>query len=433
MRDTNLTRPHAVESVLRFCSELVPRNVADKQTVTHLKMCVHVRQIHFSTIIHVSIILPPTHHTLPHDLQTQRIYHTKAKTMMTRALVLLLASAVVSADTTVEGVTFTDAEKTATLEAANKASWETLHYTFDLHDYKATNVVNGRTYATLDELAAVSGVNYFVLNLFKTKVGEVCPPATLSVLDAKIVSAAENLMYPVLVTMGGLSATAAEAVFRARPICSVAQLEGVLSSQEVQVLTEFVLRPGTCFTNDDCDATHTCMGAPHDNVVPWGLCVVKASPEGMGATCTIIESCNTGLVCVGLTMNALAGSCDFAWMGANFVGLSDATPTSTVVVPVYGQATVPVDALLSVNPWSVQNRESVKIVVEDPNGTQVTVFDGPELAKVKSYVSIPTTIQVPHSGDDTINGAWKIIVTNPGGVATGTLTDIKLVMTSRFD
>ena len=66
VRDTNLTRPHAVEPVLRFCSELLPRNVAEKQTITHLKMCVHVRQIHFPTILHVFIILPPTHHTLPH-------------------------------------------------------------------------------------------------------------------------------------------------------------------------------------------------------------------------------------------------------------------------------------------------------------------------------------------------------------------------------
>ena len=53
VRDTNLTRPHAVEPVLRFCSELVPRNVAEKHTFGCLNILVESGNFEICIQIHL--------------------------------------------------------------------------------------------------------------------------------------------------------------------------------------------------------------------------------------------------------------------------------------------------------------------------------------------------------------------------------------------
>ncbi len=84
---------------------------------------------------------------------------------------------------TIETVTFTDAEADAIVELANTASVTTLDVDVGLDSRAATNIVAGRTYATLEQVAAVKYVGAAALNDLKDWV-DAEPATTLHTTDA---------------------------------------------------------------------------------------------------------------------------------------------------------------------------------------------------------------------------------------------------------
>eukprot|EP01059_Diplonema_ambulator_P034673 TRINITY_DN78_c0_g1_i2.p2 TRINITY_DN78_c0_g1~~TRINITY_DN78_c0_g1_i2.p2 ORF type:complete len:374 (+),score=142.59 TRINITY_DN78_c0_g1_i2:995-2116(+) len=373
--------------------------------------------------------------------------------MMKCVLVAVLGFAALCAgDVTVKGVTFTPEEETATLAAANQATFYTLHYTFDIYDYKATNIINGRFYPDLVKLSQVSGVTTYVLNLFKTQVNKVCPPlpadmsgtysgVTFTNTQAVAALKAGNLAsYRSLTEVADIYDYKVEAVFRARPLCTMAALDAVqgMDYTPLTLLRAFTDAPDDCYSNSDCTGTDRCVGIPYDLILSTGKCRSTAHIDGEGAQCSKDVPCKTGLYCAGLTMGA-DGTCVPSWMAGTFVppphGVHVAVPsddtTNVGIVPVSGLASVPVDVVLAITMQGTLDLSSVRIIGEDPNGATAVYWDGPTATgSFPKFVSLQGMI----SRDDNVNGAWKIKVSNPGKAAqNGGVMTFSYFLSSRWD
>eukprot|EP01064_Diplonema_japonicum_P031114 TRINITY_DN546_c0_g1_i1.p1 TRINITY_DN546_c0_g1~~TRINITY_DN546_c0_g1_i1.p1 ORF type:complete len:374 (+),score=125.08 TRINITY_DN546_c0_g1_i1:50-1171(+) len=372
-----------------------------------------------------------------------------------KMLALLGLIAVCVADETVKGVTFTDAQAQATLDAANKATFYTLHYTFDIYDYKTNNIIAGRHYPSLTKLSQVSGVTKFVLNLFKTQVSKVCPPLPsdmsgnykgVSFTNTQAVAAvkAANLAsYESLTKVADIYDYKVEAIFRARPVCDMTALAAVdgMTHTPLKLLKGFY-SPDDCYTNDDCATGTRCFGIPHDKILSTGKCRPTARIPGEGAQCSSSSPCQSGLYCAGLLGHpeGTEGNCVPEWMVGTFVPPkgkltvavpSDAVTTNEGFVPVWGLASVPVDVVLSLKTDGNLDYSSIKIVGVDPNGATATFWDGPnETGPFPEFRTLGGMI----SRDDSVNGAWKILVSNPGGAAqNGRVFTFSFFLSSRWD
>ena len=358
-----------------------------------------------------------------------------------------VVSAALAADVTVEGVTFNDAEQAAVLEVVNRESFETLHFTFDIYDWKSQNIIDGRFYPTVNKLAAVNGVTSFVLNLLKSEVNEVCPPQpaqggsydgqSFTNAEADLtLKAANKASFKSLMKVANIYTTNTQNMFKARQMCSMnalAQVSGV-NFHVLRLLKNFVNREaGTCYVNEECTTGNVCRGIPHDGILSTGKCVPFANIAGDGNSCSATVACPTGTVCTRLTLGA-QGFCRPTWMVGDFEtpyylrNINVATTTETFF-PISGLATVPEDIVLSMDASAVTNAQDLKIVLSDPNGSTATYWDGSV-----NTGSIPASavMQGSISRDDTINGQWTVTFTNTGS-ASGTVKDFSLHLTSRFD
>ena len=359
---------------------------------------------------------------------------------------LLACATCVAGDVTVEGVTFTPTEEAAVLAVVQGATFEVLHYQYDVYSSNSQNIIAARPIKDLQALAAVDGVSYFVLNLLKTKATQQCgvvgaqggtySGVTFTDAEATRALAAANLQsYKALVKVADLYTHKAQDLLRSRPVCTMSQLRSVpgFGYTPLNLVKTLSADPRTCFSNEDCTAPSKCRGKPFDGILSSGKCETPVVVEG--ASCDNDKNkCPADLVCVGLVFND--GRCQAAWFGGVFTPPAQVSSVSVPAVgvkastffAVSGLATVPVDVILRLDASDVGQPAGLKIVVTDPNGVSATYYDG----SATPTEPVPTSKRVPNSLDDTVNGEWKVTITN-SGVSSGSIKSFVLDLTSRWD
>jgi|GEM_PF-2388450 len=201
----------------------------------------------------------------------------------------------------------------------------------------------------------------------------------------------------------------------------------------------------TCSENADCADGFRCEGRiDDDNPVgtPLGLCVDTNAP-GSFDECDAIRDCDQGY-CAGLIGFDGWGMCTPGWMFGerNNPQVLDADgDTARSDVFVYGQATVPMDLQLTLDLFHDVDVEQLTIELlipgyegsPDDDRPRVTVWpaDG-----VSTNLATGGRVVLPVRafGDESINGAWTLVVTEDGldGLSGG-VDGWTLAFSSRYD
>lgn len=184
----------------------------------------------------------------------------------------------------------------------------------------------------------------------------------------------------------------------------------------------------TCST-----ATPFCLGAYEraDGSFTSGTCVKLPRYEGISHSCTTDASCGAGGVCAGLSYGT-EGLCQASWMRGTY-SMPEAGQFSAplprdgswyrLVVPVRGQATVPMDAWLQV--FVDGAAANTRVRLSNRSGTTSSTL-------VPSGGGVQFPVGVP--GDESINGEWTVEVQDVGtSGAPAVLRGVRLSVTSRWD
>lgn len=99
-------------------------------------------------------------------------------------------------------------------------------------------------------------------------------------------------------------------------------------------------------------------------------------------------------------------------------------------VTALGLASVPEDIVVTVN-LRHTHPESIWLAIEDPNGDQAVLWDGPNAGGA----AFPGTMIAGWgiSRDDQVNGQWSLLVRNVTGEGEGSVDGWSLLLTSRWD
>jgi hypothetical protein len=180
-------------------------------------------------------------------------------------------------------------------------------------------------------------------------------------------------------------------------------------------------------------ATPYCLGPYEraDGSFTSGTCVKFAPYDGISNACTNDAACGTGGICAGLSTSP-EGLCQAAWMRGTYsmpeagrlsVPLPRDGSWARLIVPVVGQATVPMDGWLQVFIDGAAANTRVRVL--NPSGTTSST-----LVVSGSGVSMP--LWVP--GDESIGGEWTVEVQDVGtSGAPAVLRGVRLSVTSRWD
>jgi len=183
--------------------------------------------------------------------------------------------------------------------------------------------------------------------------------------------------------------------------------------------------PEDCHTTADCLDGYACTGIPSDGSTKLGKCRSTSPVEGEGATCTAVQPCGEGLGCIGLSMGD-EGWCVPSWMLAEFTNAKTYGTTSNVVV--YGQATVPVDIVVS-GKLNKNDPSKLTLQLTDPNGVAAIVCSPATAPCTKDGLAQGISVE-GNSRDDQVNGRWTLQVKGSGAPKIVTWT---LHLSSRWD
>ncbi len=197
-----------------------------------------------------------------------------------------------------------------------------------------------------------------------------------------------------------------------------------------------------CGSDADCTGAERCNGLtalPDGRTI--GRCAQALGEDlpSSGSRCETSAQCDpsAGLLCLGREQS---GFCRPAWMARTFSNPSivEVAPSTSVrsTIEVYGLATVPEDLVLSL---LVQHRNPGRLRIRllgpaGEDGTVITVFDGRQGPGVtRNGSELRVAGQQPHSGDESVNGVWTLIVENLDRTASATLSGLALRASSRWD
>jgi len=191
-----------------------------------------------------------------------------------------------------------------------------------------------------------------------------------------------------------------------------------------------------CGSDGECQAGLRCVGRPEG--LARGRCLDPTAVEdaASGSACTGVDGCpaGAGLVCGGAAYGA-GGSCLPAWMRARFnarpvLSIPDAPAAGAVAeVLAYGLATVDVEVAIDL--YLTHPRVSeLRVTLTNPMGTTVPVFEGEQGGSELVLEDAPVR---GFSGDEAVNGVWRLTVTDTKSGETGTLQELALTVTSRWD
>ena len=206
-----------------------------------------------------------------------------------------------------------------------------------------------------------------------------------------------------------------------------------------------------CADQEECAEGLSCEGrADHPFYGDVGRCV----QQNLGADSGMLEeSCATdddcpfeaGLTCNGDSFGGGFGTCREIWTNTTlsnepfpFLKIPDGDGESlTSFVTAYGLATVPEDAVIELE-IEHEDFSQLRIEVDDAGGEDfLPIFIGSnpsslaKLDKTSGFVRFRTN--VPHSGDDEVNGNWTLRITDDTPGADGTLFGWTLHLSSRMD
>jgi Proprotein convertase P-domain len=188
-----------------------------------------------------------------------------------------------------------------------------------------------------------------------------------------------------------------------------------------------------CSADLDCHTGATCNGVIED--LERGTCVNPAADTSPleGTACSATNMCplDSGLVCAGVSRGG--GLCGPAWQRRAFasepqLAIPDNKPAGIDAhVYVYGLATVDTDVWLRLRLTHPRTAD-LKITLVNPAGTAVTVFDG--TPGVNLDIDVPV---LGFSGDEQVNGGWRLHVVDRASTKAGTIDRVELVVGSRWD
>jgi DNA uptake protein ComE-like DNA-binding protein len=193
-----------------------------------------------------------------------------------------------------------------------------------------------------------------------------------------------------------------------------------------------------CPTTDDCAEGLACVGMNPD--VMSGRCVdVHGDHFEAGSQCSVEAGClpGYGLVCAGARTRG-EGICVPAWMRGYFdyfggewgeVAVPD-NGSVALEVPVYGLASVDADVVIDLV-VSHPRISDLRITLTNPATAEVVVFDG--AGRTGAEVALRDHVVRGFSGDEMVNGAWTLRVTDRATGSTATVHRFALTITSRFD
>ncbi len=180
-------------------------------------------------------------------------------------------------------------------------------------------------------------------------------------------------------------------------------------------------------------ATPSCQG-PYERPggsFTSGTCMKFASYDGISNSCTTDAACGAGGICSGLS-GSPEGLCQAAWMRGTYsrpesgqlsVPLRRDGSWARLIVPITGQATVPMDAWLQVFVDGAPSNVRARLI--NPGGTETSTL-------VVSGGGIEMPLWVP--GDESFNGEWTVEVQDVGtSGAPAVLRGVRLSVTSRWD
>lgn len=200
-----------------------------------------------------------------------------------------------------------------------------------------------------------------------------------------------------------------------------------------------------CSENTDCASGFRCQGRINDSnpvSTPLGLCIDVNAPSSF-EECTSLRGCEQGY-CAGLVAFDGTGMCSPGWMfgerSNDTLLQADGTSVRSDVL-LYGQASVPMDLELSIELF--HDVDTANLAVEllipgyddssDDDRPRVTVWPAEGVA-TDSPTGGRVTVPVRAFGDESINGAWTVIVTdNSLDGASGGAFGWSLAYSSRWD
>ncbi|HRE88487.1 MAG TPA: proprotein convertase P-domain-containing protein [Myxococcota bacterium] len=200
-----------------------------------------------------------------------------------------------------------------------------------------------------------------------------------------------------------------------------------------------------------CEADSDCLGGTRchgrSEASPLGRCVAadKDDHPAHSQSCSLDGAASgdfgcpagSGLLCAGAALSG-EGLCLPAWMRGRF----DSEPA--VAIPdnkangveaqllAYGLATVDMDVKIDLH-VSHPRPADLRITLTNPSGNEVSVFDGATDGAGRSEVYLRGHALRGFSGDESVNGVWRLKAVDSKSGQTGTLYSFGLEITSRWD
>lgn len=185
-----------------------------------------------------------------------------------------------------------------------------------------------------------------------------------------------------------------------------------------------------CTSEDDCRAGTRCIGSSEASALARCVNTRGYDHPASDRECSAEAPCpnGSGLVCAG-------GYCRDAWMRGHFesnpaLAIPDNSPAGAEAsLLVYGLATVETEVLLDLS-ISHPRIKDLRVTLVHASGTEAPVFsgeyDGPQLYLRNHPV-------MGFSGDEYVNGVWKLKVVDTRSGRTGSIGEFGLTITSRWD
>ncbi len=192
-----------------------------------------------------------------------------------------------------------------------------------------------------------------------------------------------------------------------------------------------------CASDSECAQGLKCVGIAQE--IHRGRCIdLQAPPHTAQETfCTFETGCpaGSGLQCAGAKKAGDEGICRPAWLTGHFSTLAQApiadnsADGTEVALVAYGLATVDVDIRLNLV-ISHERISDLTVKLVNPAGTEVVLFAPPSGTK---ELWLQNYVVNGFSGDEQVNGIWRLRVTDNVGGKTGAVNEFGLIITSRWD
>lgn len=201
-----------------------------------------------------------------------------------------------------------------------------------------------------------------------------------------------------------------------------------------------------CEADADCEGAARCVGSSSD--APLGRCIDASRDDhaSIGEDCARADAdfgcpAGSGLRCAGGSVadgDAAVGTCWPAWMTSSFgsepeLPIADDEEAGTEAqILAYGLATVDVEVRLDLL-VSHPRPADLRITLVNPAGNEVPVFDGATDEAPNGEVHLDGARLGGFSGDESVNGVWRLRAVDGVSGSEGTLHRFALTVSSRWD